>query len=573
MVFFLREDLVISLFFSNLRSNYKKQAAMFRKTETDIQMTLFDNPSEQMCKRAKKKYNDDREWFNLFYELVTSKVDEEVFRPLFEDGGMGAPNKSVSMLVAMSIIKEGYGCSDTELAEKCDFDLLTRKALGLFRLEDSAPSIDTYYLFRRRVCEYENETGANLVEQCCERLTGLHAVKFKVSGKSVRMDSKLIGSNIAWYPRYELIHRTFLQEIGRYVDSLNPSLRKKVEPWLGEDAKQTVYRSNTETILRRITELGELIYRVLVRVKAKDGLLHRMFNEQYTVEHGRVTARDKKAVSPDSLQNPNDPDAQYREKGDQKVKGYSVNITETTDEKGSPSLITSVQVEGALASDSGFYEEAIEKSGAVTGNRVKTAYCDGAYQSQENRALDADGVFTGMQGRCSRYRLDESPEGAVRVTDTVEGVTYEAKVTRNGSYRIPSPDGRRKWRYITVGQQESMRARRKMADTPQREKNKRNNVEATIFQLCFHSRNNKTRYRGKQKHKLWALARCMWINLRRLVAFVGRICPNGFFSPSIALTKLFSNLRQRIEKIFPRFNAPKILRQRLRLCLCQIQQK
>ncbi|ULB33997.1 hypothetical protein [Proteiniphilum propionicum] len=35
------------------------------------------------------------------------------------------------------------------------------------------------------------------------------SIHFKISGKSVRMDSKLIGSNIAWYSRFEIIHNTF----------------------------------------------------------------------------------------------------------------------------------------------------------------------------------------------------------------------------------------------------------------------------------------------------------------------------------------------------------------------------
>lgn len=48
---------------------------------------------------------------------------------------------------------------------------------------------------------------------------------------------------------------------------------------------------------------------------------------------------------------------------------------------------------------------------------------------------------------------------------------------------------------------------------------KRNNVEATIFQYCFHTRNNKTRYRGLLKHKLQAFARGLWINMRRLFIF------------------------------------------------------
>ncbi|MBQ0089875.1 MAG: hypothetical protein KBT27_11165, partial [Prevotellaceae bacterium] len=59
---------------------------------------------------------------------------------------------------------------------------------------------------------------------------------------------------------------------------------------------------------------------------------------------------------------------------------------------------------------------------------------------------------------------------------------------------------------------------------------KRNNVEATIFQLCFHTRNNKTRYRGKRKQELWAFARCAWINLRRLVIFEGGKAPEGTYS-------------------------------------------
>ena len=72
-----------------------------------------------------------------------------------------------------------------------------------------------------------------------------------------------------------------------------------------------------------------------------------------------------------------------------------------------------------------------------------------------------------------------------------------------------------------------MRSRKLMEDIPQEEKNKRNNVEASIFQLCFHTRNNKTRYRGKRKHELWAYARSAWINLRRIILFLSKSAPEG----------------------------------------------
>ena len=41
------------------------------------------------------------------------------------------------------------------------------------------------------------------------QVTKGQCIEFEVSGKSVRMDSKLLGSNIAYLSRYELVHETF----------------------------------------------------------------------------------------------------------------------------------------------------------------------------------------------------------------------------------------------------------------------------------------------------------------------------------------------------------------------------
>lgn len=75
-------------------------------------------------------------------------------------------------------------------------------------LDDKLPSLDTYYLFRRRVCAYHDEHGVDLMKECFERLVGGQVRELGISGKCVRMDSKLIGSNIAKCSRYELVHRT-----------------------------------------------------------------------------------------------------------------------------------------------------------------------------------------------------------------------------------------------------------------------------------------------------------------------------------------------------------------------------
>jgi transposase len=64
--------------------------------------------------------------------------------------------------------------------------------------------------------EHENERSENLLEKTFETVTKGQVVDFDVSGKSIRMDSKLMGSNIAWLSRYELIHETlrlFCQDV------------------------------------------------------------------------------------------------------------------------------------------------------------------------------------------------------------------------------------------------------------------------------------------------------------------------------------------------------------------------
>ena len=140
---------------------------MFRKTDATEQLDLFTSPSNVMGKRAVKKYTDPNSWHNQFFKLVTSRIDEEPFRVLFPEGEKdGRPNAPIRVLVAMSVLKDGFGCSDESLFERCEFDLLVRKALGPGNLDDAQPSLDTWYLLRRRICEYDIKNGTDLMHEC-----------------------------------------------------------------------------------------------------------------------------------------------------------------------------------------------------------------------------------------------------------------------------------------------------------------------------------------------------------------------------------------------------------------------
>jgi hypothetical protein len=336
---------------------------MFKKTDPNPQLDMFTAPVMQLGSRASKKYSDPQAWHNQFYRLVTTKIDEEIFKPLFPEGKKsGRPNASIRVLVCMSILKEGYGCSDEDLFEKCEFDLLTRKALGLELLTDVTPSIDTYYLFRRRICEYEQKNGVDLMQKCFEQVAGEQVRLLKISGKCVRMDSKLIGSNIACQSRYELIHTTLVKFLkANTLSRLSAEQQEQAKVYLGEDSSKTVYRSDAETLQSRLSQIGGFIMEVLAAYPDSvsfHSLLKRVFGEQYTVEDGRAVLRDKKSIKADSLQNPNDPDASYRDKHGKRVQGYVTNITETVEE-GKPGIITSVQVETAVFADCHFLKDAV----------------------------------------------------------------------------------------------------------------------------------------------------------------------------------------------------------------------
>lgn len=508
---------------------------MFKKTDITPQLDMFEEPSLQMGNRASKKYSDPKSWHNRFYHIITSKIDEEIFKPLFKEGRMGAPNSSIRVLVAMSILKEGFGCSDEDLFEKCEFDLLTRKALGLLMLGDAAPSIDTYYLFRRRICEYEELHGVNLMAKCFEQVAGEQAYMLKISGKCVRMDSKLIGSNIAHCSRYELIHDTLVKFLNHKcnLSVLRDDLHNQAEVYIKEDSAKTVYRSDKDTLLNRLYAIGEFIYNIMSKYEtgAPDlNLLKRVFDDQYDIVDNKVTLRDSKKISSDSLQSPYDADAAYRNKHGQKVRGYVTNITETV-EDGKPSIITSVQTEPATFGDCKFLEDAVANSEKVTGDKVEELYADGAYQSPDNRefAIEHDGMKlkTGkMQGGCRFILHREDGSDNLTVTDTKTGevinATYIGQSRKHGKrWRIPLTDVKQTypWRYFSEKDVAGSELRQKILSLPEEELYKRNNIEAAMFQYSFHTRNGKTRYRGLLKTRMQAYCRCLWMNTRRIIIF------------------------------------------------------
>ena len=538
---------------------------MFKKSIDNQQLDVFSSPSEHLSGSSMKYYLKDDSWHNQFRQQVVKRVDESIFSVLYDDKN-GAPNASIRVLVGMMILKEAHGWSDEQLFENANYNLLIRSALGLMNLKDAVPAASTYYLFRSRLVKYNKEQGVDLYKICQERITTSQILEFNVSGKQVRMDSKLLGSNIAWLSRYELIHETlrlFIEEREEFIykKSLSKAEFSLIKSIQQETGNKVVYRSTKAEIDSRLIALGKLMYRFLKLFKSHDDgqyqTLKTVFEQQYSVSKDKVVLPlENEKISATSIQSPHDTDAHYRDKDGNKVKGYSINITETCDQpqgEDQPllNLITDTQVAVVSTPDNAFLQPALDNTQAIVPNSIKQVYADGAFNSTKNQEYcqnkDIDLLLTGIQGATPRYdlTLDEQDKDKLIVIDNKTGKTIEAqqvKTRRDGTqkkWKIKTEDGHN--RYFGM---ESIRAallRQKLRHIPKEQTNIRNNVEATIFQLAYHYSNAKSRYRGLARHKLWAYSRTLWINFVRIMKYVTQLCQR---------TLLGQHLPQNTVKIF-----------------------
>jgi len=510
---------------------------MFRKSNKSNQLSLFSSSNTLLNGKSLKIYEDNSKWHNQFRIQVTQRIDEELFRPLFHNG-FGSPNASIRTLIGMMILKEAQGWSDSQLFEECRFNVLVRSALCLMNLDDPIPAESTYYLLRKRIVEWERKGNENLIERVFSQVTSSQTVEFSINGNKIRMDSKLLGSNIAWYSRYELIHETVCiayrqlkPNIDKFLSESDINLLTDISLEAGE---KVVYRSSKFDLESKLNVLGIVIHKIICQTEeiTLESLqtLRRVFIEQYQIVDDTVSARSKHEISAESVQSPHDTDCHFRQKGDNQVKGFSCNITETCDTDAPLNLITNVLLSPASIADCDFFQTAVESSQEVVLLPIESVNADGAYHSVDNqdycrnREKPIDLVVGALSGRSPRYDLTMDENGKVSVTDletNTEMLVREVKSRKEGTesrWAVRTEDGKN--RYFTRKEIDTCSIRRLIAERTPEELNRRNNVEATIFQVCYHYPNNKSRYRGLIKHKIWANVRCLWVNFVRILKFI-----------------------------------------------------
>jgi len=512
---------------------------MFKKSAEAIQINIFTSPSALFSGNALKFYENKTAWHNLFRQQVTMRIDEDIFSPLYCNNN-GAPTTHIRTLVAMMILKEGDGLSDSKLFESCRFNMLTRSALGLLNVDDLVPTESTYYLFRKNIYDYANTGNENLFDTVFAQITKDQCLDLDVSGKRIRMDSKLLGSNIAWLSRYEIIHETLrlFYKQAKELGKIDAATEEKLDSLLQFKGNKVVYTCTTEEVKTKLQELGELIYKILPLFSDDFSTcyetLKRVFYEQFNVDKNKlVVGRRNDEISAQSVQSPHDTTSTYRDKDGNKIKGFSINATESCDDEKALNLIARVDVRPVSTSDVDFFEDNIEEAQEVFPDKIENVHVDGAYHSPSNQQFCQDNELNlylhAIQGAKGRFQFFLMENGEYSIMDTQTSELMEATkfITKNDitKWRITID---KKYRYFTQEYIDNCLLRSKIDDTPVEILQKRNNVEATVFQLGFHYPNDKSRYRGLIKHQMWANMRALWVNFVRIAKFIEQICQRTF---------------------------------------------
>ena len=370
---------------------------MFRENKENKQESFF-SVENLLPKKLWERLSNS--WAGTFYQEVFCRIDEKIFALLYSDKD-SRPNVPINVLVALEILKSGYGWSDEELYEQAMYNLQIRLALGLHNLTEDIFTERTIYNFRKRVREYAKDTGINLMQKVFEQITDAQLEAIALETGWQRMDSTQVLSNLARMTRLELMVAV-LQAVHKQLgESDQKRVEKRWEPYLEGRPHQVCFKIPTRETKDHLLTIGRELDKLEKQLSESSPesealpLIRRVLKEQYKREAERVLQlRMGKEIETNSLQSPHDLEATYRVKGGKEFRGgYVVNVSETADAENPIQLITDVQVEPNQTDDAKLMEQSLD---------------DQAERDIEVEKVTTDGGYTGPRGEqaCGKHNVE-----------------------------------------------------------------------------------------------------------------------------------------------------------------------
>ena len=509
---------------------------MFRENTTHLQRSFFDI-ERQLSKSKRKKIRESEEY--NFYQLIFKKIKEENFAVLYSENG-SRPNSAVNIMVSAIILAYRKGWTIKEMLEQIDFNLLTRTALGLNKMDDAAFCEATFFNFQNRLLKHFVETGENLLETVFDGLTKEQLKQLKIKTDIQRSDSFMAMSNIRNYGRVQLLIEMLL----RLYRILKEEDKERFKDRLSEYTKQTsgqyIYKLERTEIPQELEKLGELYHKLYEALRGgyKEieifGIFERVYQEHFTIVKNKVTVKKNEELHSGIIQSPDDIDATYRKKDKKIGKGQSVNVTETANPENELNLLTDIAVKPNNTDDSDILNGRIETLKEKTPD-LKELHTDGGYGSEDNdrkfEELGITHIQTAVRGRKSKVemKIEEITEGEYEVSCPLQKVKSEKTRSR---YKVcfdkkicdgcllagECPTLIRKRVYYFTREQYLVNKRKRNINTLPLERRKlRPNVEATIKEFVKPlNHKGKLRVRGQFKTMIYACSMGISINFGRI---------------------------------------------------------
>ena len=509
---------------------------MFRKNTTHLQTSFFDI-ERQLSESKRKKIRESEEY--SFYQLIFQKIKEEDFAVLYSKNG-SRPNSAVNVMVSAIILAYRKGWTIKEMLEQIDFNLLTRTALGLNKMDDTAFCEATFFNFQNRLLKHFVETGENLLERVFDGLTKEQLKKLKIKTDIQRSDSFMAMSNIRSYGRVQLL----IEMLIRLYRILKEEDKERFKDRLREYTKQTsgqyIYQLQRAEIPRELEKLGEIYHKLYqaLREGYKEieifRIFERVYQEHFTVVKNKVAVKKNEELHSGILQSPDDLDATYRKKGEKTGKGQSVNVTETANPENELNLLTDIAVKPNNTEDSDIMNDRIASLKEKTPD-LKELHTDGGYGSEDNdrkfEELRITHIQTAVKGRKSKVemKIEETAEGEYEVSCPLQKVKSEkTRIRHKVCFDKKVCDGcllagdcptliQKRVYYFTREQYLSNKRKRNINTLPLERRKLRPNVEATIKEFVKPlNHKGKLRIRGQFKTMIYACSMGISINFGRI---------------------------------------------------------
>jgi len=493
------------------------------------QMAMYDslyNLTEREIKYLKNS------WAETFSKKIFPFIAEDRFSVLYSDNPASRPNNPINVYFGLLILREVFNQSDEEALNSLMFDIRYQHALHTTSFQEQPISKNSLTNFRAAVYRYNQEYGIDLIQQEIESQAKTFSKLLKIDGKTVRMDSLMISSSCKKLSRLEIIYSTVARLI-KVIDK-NTTLPEYFKPYLDESHyNDTIYRSRDKdlnTKIKRVLKDGVKLYSTYrkdkeIRKTKEFKLLSRMLKEQ--------KGKSSKHISPNSLQNPTDPDATYRKKGKKKHIGYTANIIEKFDDD--HRMIEGYDLQKNTYSDQKFAKDTIKKL------EDTTLLTDGAYFSEEinNKAL-ARGITmipTNLIGgtknsNCDKFEIEEKehlvkkcPSGHKPITSKFKEGSYRAhfdkKHCNNCPLRKDCPVVKQKKSYLFRVSEKTLHRSQlitRMGTSEYQElARKRAGIEGIPSALRRRYKIDHLPVRGEVRSKVWLGFKISAINCKRLI--------------------------------------------------------